>query len=134
MTDIHGPGGELLFRHAELACRATGVVQLAPAFDSRLVELRLKYGRPMVVTSCCRSASHNERVGGHPHSLHVFDRPFHATGGTAAIDIKAASAEEAMALIETAIPLGWSVGLPKHGFVHLDRRVDFGMPRGAFGY
>lgn len=134
-VDILRPDGpDILFRHEELQCRHTGQVVLAPGFAKKLALLRMTYARPLTVTSCCRSAAHNEAVGGHPRSLHVYDNPAHPTGGTAAIDLAVRDAAEAMAIAEVAIPYGWSVGVPKGGFIHLDLRTLFGMPKGMFGY
>lgn len=135
MTDIRDDKGGLLFSHAELACKATGVVQLAPGFTEHLKALRLAWARPMIVTSCCRSAEHNAAVKGHPRSLHVYDTPHWPTGGTCAIDFKIADAYVAMELALCAADLGWSVGVPKGGFIHLDRRELGGLkPSALFGY
>jgi len=127
-----GPG--ILFTDAELACKGTGVVKLAPGFPELLAMLRMRWGRPMVVTSCCRSAAYNAKVGGHPNSLHVYDNPVHPTGGTCAIDIAVADVVEARALGKLALDEGWSVGVPKGRFLHFDRRDLAGLPPGLFGY
>ena len=79
--------GRVLFSTSELACPQTGEVHLADGFAKLLQVLRLDYGHPMKVGSCCRSASHNVAIGGHPNSLHVFDNPNRALKGAAAIDI-----------------------------------------------
>lgn len=128
---LDGPG--ILFAPAEIACRETGQVRLHPGFADALAELRMVFGAPMVVTSCCRSAAHNARVGGHPRSLHVYDRPNHGAQGTLAIDIRIRDAAYAWRLVYAAQRLGWSIGLAR-SFVHLDRRDLVGLPRAAFGY
>lgn len=130
---IRAPDGTLLFAHQELACRATGIVQLAPGFADRLVELRLAYGKAMPVTSCCRSARHNASVGGAPDSFHVYDQS-RVAGGTAAIDIAVAGGAAARELVVVALGLGWSIGVPRAGFIHLDRRDLIGAPPVVFGY
>ena len=79
--------GAILFSYAELACKATGVVQLAAGWADALKSLRLAFGRPMIVTSCCRSIEHNVRIGGHPRSLHLMQSA-HGLDGTAAIDVR----------------------------------------------
>jgi hypothetical protein len=133
---LRAPDGRVLFTPAELACRASGGLRLAPGFGDLLVILRLAYGQPMRVTSCCRSAAHNKAVGGDPRSFHVFDDPAHPTGGTCAIDIAAADAAIAHDLVAAAMRLGWSVGVPRQGvrFIHLDRRDLAGLPPAVFGY
>jgi uncharacterized protein YcbK (DUF882 family) len=130
----HPTTGAALFTHRELACRSTGVVTLHPGFAEELVRLRVAWDRPMAVTSCCRSAAHNRTVGGHPRSLHVYDKPAHGLLGTAAIDIAMTDGARAWELARLAMTLGWSVGVPKSGFLHLDRRDFAGLPRGLFGY
>jgi len=127
-------GGAVYFTHHELRCPATGIAKLVPQFAIWLLELRLAYGRPMVVNSCCRSKAHNMEVGGHERSLHVFDKPHHPVGGTAAIDIAwPGSTFDKVDLLRHALELGWSVGVAPWG-VHLDRRDLAGLAQNAFGY
>lgn len=132
--DILDPKGGILFTHAELACRATGVVKLAPGFPEHLVALRLAWARPMIVNSCCRSRAHNAAEKGHPNSLHVYDAPHWPTGGTAAVDFRVTDGGVARELAILAFNLGWSVGVPKAGFLHLDRREIAGLQPALFGY
>ena len=122
-----------LFTHEELMDPETGEVRLAEGFAGALARLRLAYAKPMRVTSCCRSASHNIRVGGHPHSLHVYDEPWHPLAGAAAIDIAVTNAADAWQLVRHALLEGWSIGVASWG-VHLDRRDFAGKPPGVFGY
>lgn len=125
--------GRVLFSHAELACRASGVVKLHPGFAEALALLRMSLGRPMTVTSCCRSAAHNAAVGGHPASLHVYDRPHNGAKGSCAIDIARGAPAFNVELADLALKQGWSVGVAKR-FIHLDRRRDIGLPQNVFGY
>ena len=118
--------GITYFTEKELACKATGVVQLAPGFGDKLVNLRMVYGRPMIVNSCCRSAAHNANVGGNARSLHVYDTPFWPTGGTCAIDISMKDATGRAELVRIALERNWWVDISET-FVHLDRRVDYGV-------
>jgi len=134
-TSLLGPDGRVLFAHHELACPATGKVVLAPRFADWLIELRLMFASPMVVTSCCRSAAHNRAIGGHRRSLHVYDEPYHPTGGTAAIDIAISDGVYAWMLAKTAMALGWSVGISARAFMHLDRRSRYtDLPPAHFAY
>jgi len=117
--------GNILFTPEELYCKGSGDGVLAKGFSSHLKNLRLSYGRPMFVTSCCRSAKYNKDIGGHPRSLHVYDDPAHPTGGTCAIDIKRpADGVLLHRLISLATGQGWSVGIAD-SFIHLDRRKDY---------
>jgi len=127
-------GTTTYFTHKELACPLTGVVRLAPGFSVALLDLRMAYDRPMAVNSCCRSLRHNHRISGHEKSLHVYDLPYHSTGGTAAIDISwpANPADRAL-LVKTALDQGWSVGVARWG-VHLDRRDLVDLSQMVFGY
>ncbi len=134
MPDLTDKNGNVLFSEAELRCRGSGGFRLAPGFAEHLVRLRLAWDRPMVPTSCCRSASYNVKVGGHLASLHVYDSPVQPSGGTCAVDIRVANGTEARELAMLAMRLGWSVGVPKSGFLHLDRRDIAGLARSLFGY
>lgn len=122
---LTSPDGQVLFSDAELMCRQTSVVLLADGFAEKLVELRIAYGLPMYVTSCCRSRAHNERIVGHPRSLHICEGS-HGLNGTAAIDIAWPDKPELrFRLLRLAADLGWSFGIKKtkHGaIIHLDRR------------
>lgn len=125
---LYGPDGRALFTHKELACRHCGKVKLAPGFGEELVATRLEFGRGMIVTSCCRCEFHNRAVGGHPSSLHVFDKPAHPTGGTCAIDVAYLGGAYAHELMKVALKRGWCVGINFDArFIHLDRRTDYGV-------
>ena len=119
--DIKTPDGAMmLFARVELADHEDGVVRLHPGFAEALGLLRLSFRSPMIVTSCCRSAAHNQDVGGHPRSLHVYDAPLHeGQRGTLAIDIGWRAGRYMRDLVYLAIKNGWSVGVAET-FVHLD--------------
>ena len=51
---IKSAQGKILFSDKELACRHCGKLILAPGFDEKLKELRLEFGLPMTLSSCCR--------------------------------------------------------------------------------
>lgn len=117
--------GKTYFTEQELQCKLTKKVVLAPGFEQALVNLRVKWGKPMTVNSCCRSKEHNYNEGGNPQSLHVYDFPYWPTKGTCAIDIAMTDAIRRAALTSLALSTGWWVGVNKT-FLHLDRRIDFG--------
>ncbi len=121
------------FRVSELACPLTGVIKTATNyfgdggvkdnFIFDLEELRTVYDKPMIVNSCCRSLEHNNAVGGHVRSLHMFNNSAHGCD-TCAIDIDRPDGDDLAALIEHALSLGWSVGLA-NTFIHLDQRTKY---------
>lgn len=134
MTDLRNPhSGDILFARDELKCPVTGEVKLEPSFAHVLVEVRLKFGVAMSVTSCCRSKAYNEQIGGHPNSLHVWDEPHHAVGGTCAIDIAIPNSSYRYGLLRAAQWWGMSVGIGS-SFVHLDYRRAAGLEAAAFVY
>ena len=134
MPAIPGPNGKPLFTAPELACRCgCRLLRLDSRFEEALTALRLEFGEPMIVNSCCRCEQHNEAVGGHKHSLHVADYPVHAAQGTMAIDIRSTDVAYRWRLCRLAMKQGWSVGSAKT-FLHLDRRIDLGMAPGEFPY
>jgi hypothetical protein len=120
----------------ELRCKCgCGLVQFQTGFLDQLELLRTTYGRPMRLTSACRCAEHNAKVSplAPLRSLHIGNRetrPGHK--GTLAVDV-AVTGEDKGDLFAIAWRHGWSVGWNKN-FLHLDRRVDIGMPQTTFEY
>lgn len=124
------------FSEAELRCKGSGLLQLAPGFAQALQGLRDVVG-PMIINSACRSFAHNAAVGGHPRSLHVGDFPHWPTGGCCAVDVRAVLGEmdEFRSHLEAvAWARGWSVGFHPR-FLHLDMRTEYaGLPQVRFHY
>lgn len=120
------------FTFAELSPHDKAV-SFAPGFLDALQRLRDAYGQPMKVNSCARSAAYNKKIGGHPSSLHVWDKPAHNTGGCMAIDIAITDSVARAELVTLALAMNWSVGINRT-FVHLDRRSDIGMKQALFLY
>lgn len=123
------------FPEHELRCKGTGVILLHPTFAATLPALRVEWGKPLVMTSVCRSPEHNKAVSGHPRSLHLTENPDHPTLGTAAGDISWLlwNREKRLEFAQLAWCLGWSVGL-HDTFVHVDRRLDIGLEQRVFTY
>ena len=121
------------FTDKELAAVDTGIVKLAIGFGARIDNLRMAWGSPLVVNSCCRTAEHNKAIGGHPRSLHVYDFPYHPTGGTCAIDFHLFHTEELNEKFKKiAYHMGFSVG-DESGCIHIDDRTHMlGMPQKRF--
>ena len=127
--------GRVVFTEAELRCKGTGQLRLAPSFADKLREIREAMGEAMVVNSCCRAPSHNRAVGGHPRSLHLTEGG-RETQGCCAIDIgtRGQRPEYRAKLVRLALERGWSVGVHS-GFIHLDLRTDLaGLQQNVFNY
>ena len=127
--------GKTYFTFEELRCKASNMARLAPGFGEHLIDLRIKWDRPMIVNSACRSAQHNKDVNGNARSLHVYDKPFWPTGGCCAVDISITDPIRRAALCSLALSMGWWVGF-NEAFLHLDRRIDYGVAEqvGVFLY
>ena len=116
---IESAQGKILFSDKELACRHCGKLVLAPGFAEKLKELRLEFGLPMTLSSCCRCSEHNRQEGGNAGSFHLTENI-----KWKAIDVVRRGAEYDRKLLSTALKLGWSIGIAK-AFIHLDRRSDY---------
>lgn len=123
--------GKTYFTESELRCNGSGKLILAKGFAEKLLELRLKWNKPMIITSACRSLEYNKKVGGVDSSQHICDDE---RGGCAAVDIVSNDAHERIALTKLALDLGWSVGISNRCFIHLDMRTLRGSPSVIFGY
>jgi len=110
------------FSLEELQCPLTKKVMLAHGFGEKLEKLRIEFGYPMKVNSCCRSTEYNKMVNGVKGSFHIFDNEL----GTCAIDVSTCKMNKTLRekLIFIATKQGWSVGFGTN-FLHLDRRVDY---------
>ena len=125
------------FSDTELACRCgCNLMQFHPGFLDELEKLRIAFNEPMHVNSGCRCLKHNRDVGGTEKSLHIGDRPQHpGQKGTLAIDIQSMNGTYRGRLFSIAWDFGWSVGWhSRPAFLHLDRRVDLGLPQTTFDY
>ena len=130
---IESAQGKILFSDKELACRHCGKLILAPGFAEKLKELRLEFGLPMTLSSCCCS-EHNRQEGGNAGSFHLTENIKWKVPGTCAIDVVRRGAEYDRKLLSTALTLGWSIGIAK-AFIHLDRRSDYtGLKAALFTY
>lgn len=132
--DVYSPEGVKLFSFNELACRSSQIYAFHGNFLDELIKLRIVLNKPMSITSACRSLEHNTKIGGHPRSLHIYDKPIRENQkGGLAVDVKSQGAGYNLQLIKCALDLGWSVGVAKT-FIHLDRRDMVGLQPGIFGY
>lgn len=121
------------FTESELAAKDTGICKLADGFADRLDALREAWGSPLTVNSCCRTKAHNAAIGGSPKSLHVYDEPFHPTGGSCACDFKLFPTKgESEKFVQLALDMGFSVALER-GCIHVDcRTMVLGLPQIRF--
>ena len=107
------------FRAEEFACKCCGGNSIQPGLVYRLDELRMAYGKPILITSGYRCPEHNQRV-----STTGATGP-HTTG--LAVDI-GVSGREAVTVLRLALDLGFTgIGLQQKGvgrFIHLDMIPD----------
>lgn len=123
------------FSEKELACKSSGIVKLDRRFAAMLPALRVAWGKSLTLSSVCRTPEHNQKVGGHPRSLHLTENSAHDTEGTMAADIawRHWSRLEQLKFARLAYKMNWAVGL-HDGFIHVDRRHDLGVQKTVFLY
>ncbi len=117
------------FTVEELEDETTHELMMAVGFMPKLEQLRVAYGNAMVVTSGCRSQSHNRWLvlrgyPASPNSFHLIQNPKYQTGGCCAVDVARPAGAYLHLLIKAATIADWSIGVGK-SFIHLDRRVDY---------
>lgn len=102
------------FAESEFRCRHTGKCEMHPDFMARLQRLRIAFGKPMVVSSGFRDATH-------PIEAKKPAPGAHSTGRAADIAIQGA---DALRLVELAVLYGFTgIGVQQKGtgrFIHLD--------------
>lgn len=137
--DTFGPN----FKIKELSCPSGKIMRVHGGFGEELNVLRHRVGFPLVVNSCCRTPEHNAAVGGHPNSLHLTENPKHPTQGCMAVDISTNgwTLLQLTVMVAVAKDLKWSIGHSYQvvegkakGFMHLDRRIEIGLPQVEFYY
>ena len=125
------------FNEEELCCPTSKEVLLHRGFGEALDELREAYDNPIPVSSACRSTEHLNWLlqRGYPaskNSLHLMVNKKHNCN-TLAIDTPVGDSRTRKELIETALGLGWSVGVART-FLHLDRRDFIDLPQIVYVY
>lgn len=80
-----------------------------------LEDVRAHFGKPVVITSGCRCAKYNERVGGAPNSKHV-------EGRAADFRVHGIKAEDVYAYLDEQYPYSLGLGLYPT-WVHVDTRT-----------
>lgn len=118
------------FKRSELSA-SDGSFKLASGFAEKLVQLRIAYGKPMTITSGCRTKDDIKRLidrgyQASSNSFHLIDNPQWNTGGCCAIDVAwPIEKRSAYELIREASKLDWNIRIAPFRFIHLDRRKDY---------
>lgn len=104
------------FAYREFACRCgCGFESIHPDLVEILEGIRAHYGKPIHVTSGCRCAAHNARVGGAKFSQHTYAR-------ASDIAIRDVPPEDVRATVLSLYPdIGGIKAYP--GFTHIDIRT-----------
>lgn len=112
------------FTEDEFACFATDKCAMEVAFMDKLTELRIEYGRPMIITSGYRDITHpieaNKMGGGGSHTKGI------------ACDVKCNAGRDAYDLVQLAIKhkfkgIGVCQKEGKPRFIHLDLKPRFAI-------
>jgi len=102
------------FTKVEFDCTHCGANQMTPAFMSKLQALRIKYGKPMRITSGFRCAQH-------PIEAKKATPGAHASGCACDVGVEG---QDAYQLLRLAFELGFTgIGVQQKGssrFIHLD--------------
>jgi uncharacterized protein YcbK (DUF882 family) len=89
-------------------------------FLTKLEELRVKWGKPITITSGYRCPTHNAAIGGASRSRHM-------VGDAVDISITGMTGDEKYRFLKLIIEEGWTgVGLHKQ-FYHVDTRAGVPM-------
>ena len=108
------------FTEQEMQCRGTGECDMNEEFMSKLIELRIKFNEPMIITSGYRHPAHNMAIGGTRNSAHTKGR---------AVDVLVMG-KEALRLVRLALDTGMTgIGVAQKGkantrFIHIDDLED----------
>lgn len=103
------------FTTQEMECSHCGVCLMRDAFMNKLEYLRVKWGRPIMVTSGYRCPDHNRSVGGAKGSQHI-------KGNAADLDTSKLSPED-LEVFEALCKSIFINAVPGPGFVHCDEGV-----------
>lgn len=119
-------GKDSYFTTQEFACACgcgfgSKQSDIDPVLIEKLNILRVKLGRPMIVSSGARCQEHNKAIGGSLSSAHL---PHHTSHQCRAVDIKIRYSQERYDILEQIFKQDWQrVGIAKT-FIHLDVAWD----------
>lgn len=103
------------FKRSEFACRCgCGFDTVDAKLLEVLEDVRVHFGKPIVITSGCRCGKHNKKIGGSKKSKHIIGR-------AADFKIKDISPGEAYSYLDSRYPEELGLGLYK-SWVHIDSR------------
>ena len=108
------------FTEQEMQCKGTGECDMDERFMLKLIELRIKFNEPMIITSGYRHPAHNMAIGGARYSAHTKGR---------AVDVSI-TGKEAYRLVRLAFDAGMTgIGVAQRGpiikrFIHIDDLED----------
>ena len=118
------------FTTSEMQCPCLcGFGALEEDYDRLLIDwlniIRLLHGKPMIINSGARCATHNAKVGGEPSSAHL---PHPVTKKCRAADIRISSSQDRHELLRLAYLLGFQRTGDGTGLIHLDTAHDLPQP------
>jgi len=111
------------FKEIEMTCKCgCGFDAINEKLMDMLMNVRIDYGKPIIINSACRCKKHNSAVGGKADSSHL-------TGS--AIDVRCVTSSERFELIRLFIKHGFKrIGINyEKGFIHVD--IDQAKPSPA---
>lgn len=112
------------FTYKELQSPDTKEIVLRDGFIDSLENLRYNFGKPMNITSGCRSIDYNMRIGGEKRSFHIYDSEFWGEKGACAVDIKMENGQLRGDFVSLAWDMGFSI-IIYNTFIHIDLRSDY---------
>lgn len=114
------------FSREEFAC------ECGCGFDTADIELvqvlehvRLKYGKPVIITSGCRCVEHNEKVqkSANPNYFPYSSKSYHMQGRAADFVVEGVNPIEVYEWLNRSYPYRYGLGMYS-GWCHLDTRTD----------
>lgn len=104
------------FKDAEFKCKHCGEVKLDQHLIAVLELLRLRFCKPIIITSGYRCEIHNNNIGGAPKSKHI-------DGIAVDIKVKGISPSLVFDFLDDTFPNCYGVGLYS-SWVHIDVRQE----------
>ena len=106
------------FNDSEFKCKHCGELKISSELVAVLELVRLKFRKPVVITSGYRCSVHNKAVGGSPSSKHL-------SGIAADIKVKGVAPFKVFDFLDDTFPDCYGIGL-YNSWVHIDVRSTRG--------